>query len=27
VVDWDGIEPLEAALAGWHRPRLRRVRA
>jgi hypothetical protein len=27
VVDWDGVEPLEAALAGWHRPRIRGVRA
>jgi hypothetical protein len=27
IVDWDGVEPLEAALAGWRRPRLRRVRA
>ena len=27
VVDWDGVVPLEAALAGWHRPRLRGVRA
>ena len=27
VIDWDGVEPLEAALAGWHRPRLRGVRA
>lgn len=27
VVDWDSIEPLEAALARWHRPRLRGVRA
>jgi uncharacterized protein (DUF58 family) len=23
VVDWDGVEPLEVALARWHRPRLR----
>jgi uncharacterized protein (DUF58 family) len=27
IVDWDGVEPLEAALAGWRHPRLRRVRA
>jgi uncharacterized protein (DUF58 family) len=27
VVDWDGVEPLEAALAGWHRPRIRGARA
>ena len=27
VVDWDGVEPLEAALARWHRPRLRGARA
>jgi uncharacterized protein (DUF58 family) len=27
VIDWDGVEPLEAALAGWQRPRLRGVRA
>ena len=27
VVDWDGVVPLEAALAGWHRPRLRGTRA
>ena len=27
VVDWDGVEPLEAALARWHRPRLRRAHA
>ena len=27
VVDWDGVQPLEAALAGWHRPRIRGARA
>jgi hypothetical protein len=27
VVDWDGVEPLEAALARWQRPRLRRAHA
>jgi uncharacterized protein (DUF58 family) len=27
IVDWDGVEPLEAALAGWRRPRLRGARA
>ena len=27
VVDWDGVEPLEGALARWHRPRLRGARA
>lgn len=27
IVDWDGVEPLEAALAAWQRPRQRRVRA
>lgn len=27
IIDWDGVEPLEAALAVWQRPRQRRVRA
>jgi uncharacterized protein (DUF58 family) len=27
VIDWDGVEPLDAALAGWRRPRLRGARA
>jgi hypothetical protein len=27
IIDWDGIEPLEAALAVWQRPRQHRVRA
>lgn len=27
IIDWDGVEPLEAALAGGRRPRLRGARA